>query len=102
MFTDRDLIDHTYFKVIRCPEGDNFIEIQSRNTRDSWVIQKGNPSLTKYPVILFHKHPGQKFYHKHWQCYNVVQAIRSIYRHDDYEKLRKWHEKIEHRRRRLL
>lgn len=96
MFTHKELhlIDKGYFKVLRYPIEDNFIEIQSKNTRDSWIIQKRNISVSDYPVILYHKHPGQKYYHKHWQCYDVRQCIESIKSHDDYSVLRKWNAKI--------
>ena len=100
MFTYKELhlIDKGYFKVHRYPVEDNFIEIQSKNTRDSWIIQKRNPNVSDYPVILYHKHPGQKYYHKHWQCYNVSQCIRSIKSHDEYSMLRKWNERLEPKR----
>ena len=100
MFTYKELhlIDKGYFKVLRYPIEDNFIEIQSKNTRDSWIIQKRNPNVSDYPVILYHKHPGQKYYHKHWQCYNVSQCIRSIKSHDEYSMFRKWNERLEPKR----
>ena len=100
MFTYKELhlIDKGYFKVLRYPVEDNFIEIQSKNTRDSWIIQKRNPNVSDYPVILYHKHPGQKYYHKHWQCYNVSQCIRSIKSHDEYSMFRKWNERLEPKR----
>lgn len=86
MFTYKELhlIDKGYFKVLRYPVEDNFIEIQSKNTKDSWIIQKRNPAYSEYPIILYHKHPGQKYYHKHWQCYNLKQSISSIKSHDRY------------------
>ena len=101
MFTYKELhlIDKGYFKVLRYPIEDNFIEIQSKNTRDSWIIQKRNPNVSDYPVILYHKHPGQKYYHKHWQCYNVSQCIRSIKSHDEYSMLRKWNERLDSKQR---
>lgn len=70
--------------MLRYPVEDNFIEIQSKNTRDSWIIQKRNIALSEYPIVLYHKNPGQKYYHKHWQCYNVKQSISSIKSHDRY------------------
>lgn len=86
MFTYKELhlIDKGYFKVLRYPVEDNFIEIQSKNTKDSWIIQKRNPNVSDYPVILYHKHPGQKYYHKHWQCYTILQSVKSIKSHDQY------------------
>ena len=92
MFTHKELhlIDKGYFKVLRYPVADNFIEIQSKNTRDSWIIQKRNASLSDYPVIIYHKHPGQKYYHKHWQCFSISQSIRSIQNHDRYVLLNRF------------
>ena len=51
MFTYKELhlIDKGYFKVLRYPAEDNFIEIQSKNTKDSWIIQKRNPAYSEYP-----------------------------------------------------
>ena len=48
MFTYKELhlIDKGYFKVLRYPVEDNFIEIQSKNTKDSWIIQKRNPAYS--------------------------------------------------------
>ena len=86
MFTYKELhlIDKGYFKVLRYPVEDNFIEIQSKNTKDSWIIQKRNRAISEYPVVLYHKHPGQKIYQKHWQCFSVSQGVKSIQNHDRY------------------
>lgn len=94
MFTVRELhlINTGYFRMLRYPVNDNFIEIQSKNTKDSWIIQKQTLEFSDYPIILYHKHPGQRYYHRHWQCYNVAQSIRSIKSHDEYAKLRKWNQ----------
>ena len=91
MFSHKELylIDKGYFKVLRYPIEDNFIEFQSKNTKDSWIIQKRNPAYSEYPIILYHKHPGQKYFHKHWQCYNVRQCITSIKSHDIYSLQRR-------------
>lgn len=92
MFTYKELhlIDKGYFKVLRYPVEDNFIEIQSKNTKDSWIIQRRNTAYSEYPIILYHKHPGQKYYHQHWQCYKISQCIQSIESHDKYQLVRKW------------
>lgn len=96
MFTVRELhlIDSRYFRLLRHPPDDNFVEIQSKNTKDSWIIQKRNPEYSDYPIVLYHKHPGQRYYHRHWQCYNVGQSIRSIKSHDEYTKLKKWNQRV--------
>lgn len=95
MFTTRELnlINKRYFKVIRYVSEKNYIEIQSRCSKDYWIIQKGDPAYYGYPIILYHKHPGQQYYHRHWQCYKVNQTISSIKSHDAYTKLRKWNDK---------
>ena len=75
MFTSKELslVSNGYFNLIRYPLDENFIEIQSKNTKDSWII-----------IVLDHKQPGQKYYHHHWKCYKVSQSIKSIKSHDDY------------------
>lgn len=92
MFTYKELhlIDKGYFKVLRYPMEDNYIEFQSKNTKDSWIIQKRNPLLSEYPIILYHKHPGQRYYHRHWQCYKVKQCIKSIKSLDIYSLKNRW------------
>lgn len=95
MFTTRELrlIDGRYFNLLRHPSEENYIEIQSKNSKDCWIIQKGNPLYSEYPIILYHKHPGQPYYHRHWQCHKVSQSVNSIKSHDEYSKTRKWNEK---------
>lgn len=97
MFTTKELnlIDERYFLILRYPSDENFIEIQSRNSKDYWIIQKRKPEFSKYPIILYHKHPGQRYYHRHWQCYKVSQSVRSIKSHDEYSKLRKWNQRFQ-------
>lgn len=96
MFSTKELnlIDKGYFKVLRYPVEYNYIEIQSKNTKDSWIIQRKDPFVSEYPIVLYHKHPGQQYYHKHWQCYSVSQCIKSIKSHDEYSILRKWNERF--------
>lgn len=92
MFTTKELkLVHTkYFNIIQYQEEDDFIVIQSRNTKDSWIIKKIHSSISDYPIVLYHKHPGQRYYHRHWQCYTVLQTVNSIKSHDEYSKTRKW------------
>lgn len=92
MFTTKELhlIDGRYFKLLRHPSEENYIEIQSRNSKDYWIIQKMNPLYSDYPIILYHKHPGQLYYHRHWQSYKLNQIINSIKAHDEYSRYRKW------------
>ena len=93
MFTKKELsyINNQYFKLIRYVADENFIEFQSKCSKDYWIIKKTS-FLCDYPVIIYHKHPGQPYYHRHWQCYKVVQSVKSIKSHDQYQRLRKWNQ----------
>lgn len=92
MFSKRELsyIDTHYFKVLRYVSDENYVEIQSKCSKDYWIIKKTSFLMSDYPIILYHKHPGQPYYHKHWQCYEVAQSVKSIKSHDKYKRLRKW------------
>ena len=86
MFTKKEytFINPEYFVLRRTT--DNFIEFQSKSTKHCWIISK-NPfkSENSRPVIIYHKHsPKIEYYHKHWECFTVRQAIESIKKHDDY------------------
>ena len=84
MITNYELkhIDLSYFNICRIIQEEDFIEIQSVCTKDYWIIKKSKSFKTKFPIILYHKHNGQKYYHRHWQCYKVSQCIQSIKKHD--------------------
>lgn len=86
IFTNEELknIDLSYFNINRIIQDEDFIEIQSLNTKDYWIIKKNKFFKEKYPIILYHKHPKQEYYHRHWQCYKVSQCIDSIKNHDYY------------------
>lgn len=77
-------IDLRYFNIYRILQDEDFIEIQSKNTKDYWIIKKNKFFQEKYPIILYHRHPNQKYYHRHWQCYKVSQCIESIKNHDEF------------------
>lgn len=77
-------VDLNYFFINRILQDENLMEIQSRNTGDYWIIKKDSLIGEKFPIVLYHKHLKQKYYHRHWQCYTVNQCINSIYAHDDY------------------
>lgn len=95
MFTTKELrlIDGGYFNLLRHPSEENYIEVQSKNSKDYWIIKKSDPLVADYPIIIYHKHPGQAYYHRHWQCYKVSQSVRSIKSHDEFDKTRKWNTK---------
>lgn len=80
MFENGELryIDLSYFNIIKIMQEEDFIEIQSICTKDYWIIKKNKFFEERFPIILYHKHNGQKYYHRHWQCYKVRQCIDSI------------------------
>ena len=86
IFTRKEysLINSNYFRIIR--ETENYLEFQSKNTKHCWIIQKHSfESSKKHPIFIYHKHsPKVTYYHKHWECYTVFQAIESIKGHDKY------------------
>lgn len=84
MFSRKEIsfFNDPYFRVIRQEE--QFVEVQSLNTKHCWNIFK-NQFETKYKITLYHKHKStDAYYHKHYQCHTVVQAIEQIKSHDDY------------------
>lgn len=86
MFTQKEstFIHTNYFNLVRTTE--DFIEFQSKCTKHCWIIRK-NPFSTgnSRTIIIYHKHsPKIEYYHKHWECFTVRQAIDSIKKHDDY------------------
>lgn len=77
------LFDKRYFNILRITHEENFVEIQSKNTKDYWVIKK-NVYYDDWEIYIYHKHPRSKYYHRHWQCHSIKQSIKSIYSHDQY------------------
>lgn len=91
MFTNKErrLIECGYFTVIR--ETDRFIEFRSNNTKHQWIVYKNSIDSNK-PVTIYHKHTAKiKYYHKHYETWNVVKAIESIKGHDDYVLTNAYH-----------
>ncbi len=78
------LVKNSYFNVIRCVDELGYVEVQSKNTKHYWIIRKLDRNSSKYPYILYHKHPGQPYYHCHWKCYQMAQGVNSIMSHDRY------------------
>lgn len=87
MFSKKELafINLAYFNICRIIQEENLLEIQSINTKDYWIIKKINFFEGKYPIILYHRHSDQKYYHKHWQYYKVKQCVKAIKNHDSYK-----------------
>ena len=76
------LIRKEYFNIIK--EDDLACEVCSKNTKHYWVIVK-KYAYEKYPVWLYHKHKkSDLYYHLHWKCYTVEQAVKDIISHDDF------------------
>lgn len=63
---------------------DDFYEIQSKNTKHCWIIQKHN-FKEKAPIRIYHKHTlNTPYYHRHGFAYSVKSAIQFIKGHDNY------------------
>lgn len=91
MFTDKErrLIKNSYFTVIR--ETDRYLEFRSNSTKHHWIIFKNSIDAVK-PVTIYHKHTANtKYYHKHWEAWNVAMAIKSIKEHDVYVEKYAYH-----------
>lgn len=73
----------SYFKVVRITP--NYIEFQSINTDQCWIIQKVN-FQNGWRYRLYHKHSCEtEYYHLHKDnCYNMKNIIKSIKSHDDW------------------
>lgn len=86
MFKNEELkhIDLNYFHIIKILQDEDIIEVESICTKDRWIINKNRHFKEKFPIILYHKHKGQKYYRRHWQCYKVRQCVDSIKSHDYY------------------
>lgn len=85
MFSDYEkrLCHDFYFLVLR--EEERFIEIQSKNTRHCWIIQKRSSLTNHKPVILYHKHHlSDPYYHKQYATLTVKHAIQILKEHDAY------------------
>lgn len=84
MFTSKDkrLLAGPYFIPVR--EEEKFIEVASKNTLHQWIVFK-NSSNSKWPVTIYHKHSSRdRYYHKHYETYNVQKAVEAIKGHDNY------------------
>lgn len=84
MFTIREegMIRNGYFTIIQ--ETEQFIEFYSNNTKHYWIVFKNSIDANK-PVTIYHKHTANtKYYHKHWETWNVECAVKGIKNHDAY------------------
>lgn len=72
-----------YFNIHR--EETMFIEVQSKNTKQFWLIMKFKKN--NYPkIVLYHKHDLDSNYHVHF-CFhedNILLSLLEIQKHDKY------------------
>lgn len=82
------LLRDPYFRVLR--ETDQFIEVESVNTKHCWYVFK-NTIEQHMTITLYHKHGIDKpYYHKQKTCRTVAEAVEVAKSHDNYvlEQLR--------------
>lgn len=91
MFTpsEENYFKDSYFKVLSI--NSDYYEIQSRNTKHCWLIQKRN---NKDYIHTMHKYKNsEKHYHDQCDSATVESAIKKIKKHDNfilkYKNLRK-------------
>ena len=74
------------FNIIVLSEHD--VTVQSRNTGHYWYLHS-----TDYPAegncAIFHKHKASHPYHLHGRAETLLQAVRSIKKHDKWQMTRK-------------
>lgn len=84
MFSTEQLnqMDSSYFNIILTDNKD--VTIQSKNTGHYWYLH-----CTEYPTeescIIFHKHRYNHPYHQHGSAKTLMQALKSIQRHDAWQ-----------------
>lgn len=76
-------IDRNYFNVIVASEYD--VTIQSKNTGHYWYLHSTDAPGSN-ACIIFHKHKFSHPYHQHGRGNSLRQAIKSIQRHDRWQK----------------
>jgi hypothetical protein len=84
MFTAKELyqVNTNYFNILKTY--DDFIEIQSINTKHYWIIKK-QITYTRTPLVLYHKHSLlTPYYHKQSRANSINHAIQQIKSHDKY------------------
>lgn len=88
MFTasEKKYLEDSYFKVL-CKDS-NYYEIQSRNTKHCWLIQKFDNNVH---LRIMHKHSiNVENYHFQGFSATIESAIKKIMAHDEYV-LKRWH-----------
>ena len=81
---ERNMLSDGYFTILR--EIDNFIILQSKNTKHCWLIQKMPTEYDGWDRIkVGHKHSLKTaHFHDHAKARNVECAVKMIKDHDDY------------------
>ena len=82
MFTtsEKKYLEDSYFKVL-CKDS-NYYEIQSRNTKHCWLIQKPDKSVYVHTMHKYRK--SVKRYHDQCDSISVESALKKIKKHDKY------------------
>lgn len=78
--SEKKLFRDNYFLILKA--GKDFYEIQSRNTRHCWIVERtGNDGY----IHTQHKYrPSVKKYHSQCNSATVGSAIKKIKQHDEY------------------
>jgi len=82
------LFNIPYFEIaseIEDRKADTLIVIKSKNTGHYWRLhKKKNIPKGKRTIVIYHKHEAKDEYHRHYETFNTLQAIKSIIEHDTY------------------
>lgn len=75
---DLKIIYNPYFFVLQ--RNDNFIELQSKNTRNCWKLIEVSPIY----YDMYHKHNPNQEYHYHYSFVSIEDCLLEIADHDEY------------------
>lgn len=82
MFTasEEKYLEDSYFKILY--KSSYYYEIQSKNTKHCWLIQK---PINNGLIHIMHKYrKSVKRYHDQYDSATVESAIKKIKKHDEY------------------
>lgn len=77
--TDLKIITDPYFNLLQLKK--DLCEVQSCNTKHSWVIKK---KMNNY-YELYHKHKDSDPYHFHAAYSSIQDCLLDITNHDEYQ-----------------
>ena len=82
MFTasERKHLEDSYFKILS--NDSNYYEIQSKNTKHCWLIQKSEKNVYVHTMHKYRK--SIRKYHHQCNSETVESAIKKIKAHDKY------------------